>query len=194
MPKCPRADRALALFTLACAAAACARAPVALRQPSWTGHPPAGGSPSYTETLDALQLIFEEYPPHGLPQRLSAPAPCVLRVVSSDDFSGYPRATAANVHLSTWVDLGHVTELHATSAGKDAGPGSPTGTCVSFGGPRGFAVQTQIMTRARGRTARHIELADERSPHVCIGNRAHPEKLAAPLRQLVSLCGGRAAR
>jgi hypothetical protein len=174
------------------AATACARTPTVVRQPPWTGRAPSIGTPNYAETFEALQLLFEEYP-HALRQQVSAPAPCVLRVVRSDHpFT--PNGTAGSVYESTWVDLSRVTELQARSSLPQPGPGPSPGTCASLGGMSRFALHTQIVAAGKGTPARHIELADERSPRVCVGNRAHPERLAAPLRQLVALCGGRTSR
>jgi hypothetical protein len=190
MVRTPGAVLALVL-ALVCAAPGCARAPIVVREPGWTGRPPASGTPSYAETLEVLQFLLEEFP-RGLAQRVSAPAPCVLRVVRSDDFSRYPGETAGELYQSTWLDLSRVTELRAASSAREPGPGAAAATCASFGGAHGFAVQTEIAPKAK--PPRHAELADERSPRVCIGHRANPERLAAPLRQLVTLCGGRAAR
>ncbi|HET8539672.1 MAG TPA: hypothetical protein VFL83_07350 [Anaeromyxobacter sp.] len=185
-----RAPAALAAAVLLCSAAACARAPIPVREPTWSGRPPASGTPSYAETLEVLQFLLEEFP-HGLPQRVSAPAPCVLRVVSSDDFTGYPGAAAGKVFQGTWVDLSRVAELRAKASGREPGAGAAPPTCASFAGSRGFALHTEIVAAAEGRPARHAELADERTPRVCIGHRATAERLATPLRHLVTLCGGK---
>jgi len=187
-----RAHRALVAAAFVWTVASCARAPIVVRQPSWTGHAPSSGTPTYGETLEVLHFLSVEYP-QSLRQQVSAPAPCVLRVVKGDDLSR-PNATRGSTYESTWIDLTRVTELRARSSGPEPGPRASPGTCVSFGGMSGFALHTEIVAARRGAPARHVELADERSPLVCVGNRAHPERLAAPLRQLVTLCGGRTAR
>lgn len=192
MLRSQRAHRALVAAAFLCAVASCARAPIVVRQPSWTGRAPSTGSPSYGETLEVLHFLSVEYP-QSLRQQVSAPAPCVLRVVRGDDLSN-PDAASGSVYESTWIDLSRVTELHARSSGPEAGPRPSPGTCASLGGKSGFALHTEIVSASRGKPARHFELADERSPRICLGNRAHPERLAAPLRQLVTLCGGRTAR
>jgi hypothetical protein len=186
-----RTSRAtLALATIVCAAAACG--PKIIRQPSWSGRAPYTGNPTYAETLDALHLLFEEYP-QALRQQVSTPAPCVLRVVRSDDLST-PNAATGSVYESTWVDLSRVTELSARSSVPEPRSPPSTGTCASFAGTSRFALHTEIVAARRGTPAKRVELADQMSPRVCVGNRAHPERLAAPLRQLVELCGGRASR
>jgi hypothetical protein len=138
-----------------------------------------------------LQFLVEEYS-QGLRQRVVSPAPCVLRVVRSDDLSHYPRAAPGSVYESTWIDLSRVTDLQAKASDRE--PGASEGsTCAWFGGARGFAVRTELAPSRARSPRREVQLADEASPRVCIGS-AHPERLAAPLRQLVALCGGRASR
>jgi hypothetical protein len=186
-----RPDLSRALALLACAALGCAGAPTSVREPSWPGTTPSSGSPGYSETLDAVQFLLEEYS-QGLRQRAASPTPCVLQVVRSDDLSQYPLAAPGSVYESTWVDLSRVTGLQARTMDGDGG-GAPGSTCASFAGGRGFAVRTDIVPKGKGRR-KNTQLADDASPRVCIGSNAHPERLAAPLRQLVTLCGGRTAK
>jgi len=151
--------------------------------------------PSYAETLEVVQFLFEEHP-QGMRQRVTSPAPCVLRVVRSDDFSRYPHATVGSLYQSTWVDLSRVTELHAKTFGREPGRlPSLVATCAWFAGEPGFALWTEIAKPARGASpVRDTELADEASPRVCIGSDARADRLAEPLGHLVELCGGRAAK
>ncbi len=190
-----RLEPAHAIVLLLCGAVACAPATRVMREPSWSGTPAARGTPSYAETLEVVQFLFEEYP-QGVRQRVTSPAPCVLRVVRSDDFSRYPQATVGALYQSTWVDLSRVTELHAKTFGREPGRGpSLVGTCAWFAGEAGFALWTDLVKPAR-RTSpvRDAELVDEASPRICIGSDARADRLAEPLRHLVELCGGHAEK
>ncbi len=191
----PRMTRAHTVVALLCGALACAPATRMVREPTWSGTPAARGTPSYSETLEVVQFLFEEYP-HGVRQRVTSPAPCVLRVVRSDDFSRYPQATVGSLYQSTWVDLSRVTDLHAKTFGREPGPGpSLVATCAWFAGEPGFALWTEIVKPVR-RTSpvQDAELLDEANPRICIGSDARADRLAEPLRHLVELCGGRAGK
>ncbi len=170
-----------------------ARDPVTLREPSWKGGAPALVTPEYREALAKLQAIAASHP-QGVRLQVSSPAPCVLRLTRGDDVASFTDAGSGFLHQVTWVDLAKSAELGAKAFGRKPGTGPAfPATCAWLAGAAGLAVSTEVFAPKGSVTpVRRIELAPEEQPRICVGNEVEPEAVAAPLRTLVTLCGGRA--
>lgn len=164
-----------------------------IREPDWKGDVPANGSPTYEDSLAAVQALLERHP-GGVPDRLTTAAPCVLRLVGADDLAARaPNPSIGLLYQSTWIDLRQVTGIAAEAFGRDPKKGVPTmaATCAFLRGAPGFARWTEAFTLpGQADPVHRAELEDEPAPRICVANDVEPDDLAKPLRQLATLCGG----
>lgn len=182
-----------ALAAVAGAAPPPGRPALTLREPGWKGGAPSLVTPAYTAALARLQELAASHP-EGVPLRVTSPAPCVLRLARGNDLAAYADATRGFLHQVTWIDLSKGTALDAQAFGRKQGTGpAMVATCAWLAGAPGFAVSTQVVALAGKPAAlRQEELAPEEQPRLCLGNELEPVQLSAPLRELISICGGRA--
>ena len=168
------------------------REPITIREPSLKGGSTALVTPEYREAVEKLQGIAARHP-QGAPLRVASPAPCVLRLSRGNDVPAYTDAGHGFLHQVTWVDLSRSAQLGAEAFGRNRGSApSMLATCAWLSGPPGLAVSTEVIAlKGEVTPMRRIELAPEERPRICVGNEVEPEEVAAPLRRLVTLCGGR---
>ncbi len=160
--------------------------------PTWLGTAPSAGSPSYEMSLEALRSVVDKHP-EGVPSRVRLSVPCVLQVVRASDFTAAnPSSSIGLLYECTWIDLHSVSSIDAKAFGRDPHESpSLVATCAWLAGTPGFARSTEIVTDPNRRTLVRRTERDEATPQICVGNEVESQTLVRPLRQLVSLCGGR---
>jgi hypothetical protein len=170
-----------------------ARGPLTIREPSWKGAVPSVVNDEYRQALAKLQALAGGKPA-GAPLRITSPAPCVLRLERGDELASVVDATRRFLHQVTWIDLRRGARLGARAFGRNAGAAPAlVATCAWLTGSPDLALSTEFFFLEGSREpVRRTVLGAEEQPRICVANEVEPEDVAAPLRRLVTICGGEA--
>lgn len=168
------------------------RKPLTLQEPAWTGAARAVVTAEYRSLIARLQKLANDHQA-GVPLRVSSSRPCILRLERGQELGAFVDASRGFLHQITWIDLRRGARLGAQAFGRSPGAGpAMSATCAWLEGGPGLAVSTEIIAlKGADEPVQARVLLPEEYPRVCVANDVEPEEVAAPLRRLVKICGGR---